>query len=52
MLLFTSNSKLSVLKSLHDHHYVHLDVKPDNLSLTGCGVVSNVGLLGDLEYLR
>src|SRR5712692_330354 len=32
-LLFTSNSKLSVLKSLHDHHYVHLDVKPDNFMI-------------------
>src|SRR5216684_6283637 len=51
MLLFTFNSKLSVLKSLHNHHYIHLDVKPDNLSPIGCGVVSNVGLLGDLGYL-
>ncbi|KAN0113670.1 Protein kinase-like domain containing protein [Russula decolorans] len=24
---------LSVLKSLHDHHYVHLDVKPDNFMI-------------------
>jgi serine/threonine protein kinase len=32
-LLFTSHSKLSVLKSLHDHHYVHLDVKPDNFMI-------------------
>src|SRR5260370_15384248 len=32
-LLFTSNSKLSVLKSLHDHHYVHLNVKPDNFMI-------------------
>jgi serine/threonine protein kinase len=33
MLLFTSHSKLSVLKSLHDHHYVHLNVKPDNFMI-------------------
>jgi serine/threonine protein kinase len=28
--LFMSPSKLSVLKSLHDYHYIYLDVKPDN----------------------
>ena len=33
MLLFTSYSKLSVLKSLHDYHYVHLNVKPDNFMI-------------------
>ena len=33
-LLFTFHSKLVVLQSLHDHHYVHLDVKPDNF-MTG-----------------
>ena len=33
MLLFTSCSKLSVLKFLHDHHYIHLDVKPDNFMI-------------------
>ena len=32
-ILFTSHSKLSVLKSLHDHHYIHLNVKPDNFML-------------------
>lgn len=26
-------SKLSILKSLHNRHYVHLDVKPDNFML-------------------
>ncbi len=33
MLLFTSRFKLLVLKSLHDHHYIHLDVKPDNFMI-------------------
>ncbi len=33
MLSFTSHSQLSVLKSLHDHHYIHLDVKPDNFMI-------------------
>ncbi len=32
-LSFTSHSQLSVLKSLHDHHYIHLDVKPDNFMI-------------------
>jgi len=32
-LSFTSHSQLSVLKSLHDRHYIHLDVKPDNFMI-------------------
>src|SRR5260370_7179108 len=44
-LLFTSNSKLSVLKSLHDHHYVHLDVKPDNFMIGASDRSSRVFLI-------
>src|SRR5258708_14768772 len=45
MLLFTSNSKLSVLKSLHDHHYIHLDVKPDNFMIGASDRSSRVFLI-------
>src|SRR5229473_1143804 len=45
MLLFTSNSKLSVLKSLHDHHYIHLDVKPDNFMIGASDRLSRVFLI-------
>src|SRR5712692_8606465 len=48
MLLFTSNSKLSVLKSLHDHHYVHLNVKPDNFMI-GAGDRSSQVFLIDFR---
>src|SRR5258707_4443399 len=44
-LLFTSNSKLSVLKSLHDHHYIHLDVKPDNFMIGASDRSSRVFLI-------
>src|SRR5260370_24529144 len=44
-VLFTSNSKLSVLKSLHDHHYVHLDVKPDNFMIGAGDRLSRVFLI-------
>src|SRR5713226_1118551 len=44
-LLFTSNSKLLVLKSLHDHHYVHLDVKPDNFMIGAGDRLSQVFLI-------
>src|SRR5216684_5920952 len=47
-LLFTSNSKLSVLKSLHDHHYVHLNVKPDNFMI-GAGDRSSQVFLIDFR---
>ncbi len=33
-------SKLSILESLHNHHYVHLDIKPENFML-GTGKMSN-----------
>lgn len=39
-------SKLSILESLHDRHYVHLDVKPDNFVL-GIGELSNQVFLID-----
>ena len=39
-------SKLSILESLHDRHYVHLDVKPDNFAL-GIGELSNQVFLID-----
>src|SRR5260370_38158212 len=45
MLLFTSNSKLSVLKSLHDHHYIHLNVKPDNFMIGASDRLSQVFLI-------
>jgi serine/threonine protein kinase len=51
MLLFTSHSKLSVLKSLHDHHYVHLDVKPDNFMI-GTGDRSSRVFLIDFGLTR
>jgi serine/threonine protein kinase len=38
--------KLSILESLHDRHYVHLDVKPDNFML-GIGKLSNQVFLID-----
>src|SRR5258708_30667403 len=44
-LLFTSNSKLSVLKSLHDHHYIHLDVNPDNFMIGAGDTLSRVFLI-------
>src|SRR5260370_4847301 len=44
-VLFTSNSKLSVLKSLHDHHYVHRDVKPDNFMIGAGDRLSRVFLI-------
>src|SRR5260370_13796525 len=44
-LLFTSNSKLSVLKSLHDHHYIHLNVKPDNFMIGASDRLSQVFLI-------
>jgi serine/threonine protein kinase len=50
-LLFTSHSKLSVLKSLHDHHYVHLDVKLDNFMI-GTGDRSSRVFLIDFELTR
>jgi len=39
-------SKLSILESLHDRHYVHLDIKPDNFAL-GIGELSNQVFLID-----
>jgi casein kinase 1 len=39
-------SKLSTLEALHDRHYVHLDVKPDNFVL-GIGEFSNQVFLID-----
>jgi casein kinase 1 len=39
-------SKLSILESLHDRHYIHLDVKPDNFAL-GIGELSNQVFLID-----
>jgi serine/threonine protein kinase len=39
-------SKLSILESLHDQHYVHLDIKPDNFTL-GIGKLSNQVFLID-----
>ncbi|KAH9966915.1 kinase-like domain-containing protein [Russula compacta] len=45
MLLFISYSKLSVLKSLHDHHYIHLDVKPDNFMIGTGDRLSQVFLI-------
>ena len=51
MLLFTSYSKLSVLKSLHDHHYVHLDIKPDNFMI-GAGDRSSRVFLIDFGLTR
>jgi serine/threonine protein kinase len=39
-------SKLSILESLHDRHYVHLDVKPENFAL-GIGELSNQVFLID-----
>jgi serine/threonine protein kinase len=50
-LLFTSHSKLAVLKSLHDHHYVHLDVKPDNFMM-GTGDRSSRVFLIDFGLTR
>jgi serine/threonine protein kinase len=49
--LFTSHSKLSVLKSLHDHHYVHLDLKPDNFMI-GTGDRSSRVFLIDFRLTR
>ncbi|KAN0121035.1 Protein kinase-like domain containing protein [Russula decolorans] len=42
---------LSVLKSLHDHHYVHLDVKPDNFMI-GTGDRSSRVFLIDFGLTR
>ena len=42
LLLF----KVSILESLHDRHYVHLDIKPDNFAL-GIGELSNQVFLID-----
>lgn len=50
-LLFTSHFKLSVLRSLHDYHYVHLDVKPDNFMI-GTGDRSNRVFLIDFGLTR
>ncbi len=50
-LLFTSHSKLAVLQSLHDHHYVHLDVKPDNFMM-GTGDRSSRVFLIDFGLTR
>ena len=50
-LLFMSHFKLSVLKSLHAHHYVHLDVKPDNF-MTGAGDKSKQVFLIDFGLTR
>ena len=50
-LLFTSHSKLLVLKSLHDRHYVHLDVKPDNFMM-GTGNRSSQVFLIDFGLTR
>ena len=39
-------SKVSILESLHDRHYIYLDIKPDNFVL-GIGELSNqVFLIG------
>lgn len=46
MYLCLCLSKLSILKSLHDRHYVHIDVKPDNFML-GIGDLSNQVFLID-----
>ncbi|KAH9961618.1 kinase-like domain-containing protein [Russula dissimulans] len=50
-LLFTSHSKLSVLKSLHDHHYVHLNIKPDNFMI-GTGNRSSQVFLIDFRLTQ
>jgi serine/threonine protein kinase len=50
-LLFTFHSKLAVLRSLHDRHYVHLDVKPDNF-MTGTGDTSSRVFLIDFGLTR
>ncbi len=39
-LIFTFFSKLSILESLHNRHYVHLDIKPDNFTI-GIGDTCN-----------
>jgi serine/threonine protein kinase len=44
-------SKLSILESLHDQHYIHLDVKPDNFML-GIGKSSNQVFLIDFGLAR
>jgi len=49
--LLTSDFKLSVLKSLHDHHYVHLDIKPDNFMI-GTGDMSSRVFLIDFGLSR
>jgi casein kinase 1 len=43
--LFISPSKLSVLKSLHDHHYIYLDVKPDNFMISTNNRLNQVFLI-------
>lgn len=50
-LSFTSHSKLLVLKSLHDHHYIHRDVKPGNF-MTGTGDKSSRVFLIDFGLTR
>ncbi len=50
-LSFTSHSQLLVLKSLHDHHYIHLDVKPDNFMI-GTGDMSSQAFLIDFGLTR
>jgi serine/threonine protein kinase len=44
-------SKLSILESLHDQHYIHLDIKPDNFML-GIGKLSNQVFLIDFGLAR
>jgi serine/threonine protein kinase len=44
-------SKLSILESLHDRSYVHLDVKPHNFAL-GIGELSNEVFLIDFGLAR
>jgi serine/threonine protein kinase len=52
MFLFTFHSKLSVLKLLHDHNYIHLDVKPDNFMIGTGDRLSQVFLINfGLTYL-
>jgi serine/threonine protein kinase len=51
MHLYLCLSKLSILESLHDQHYVHLDVKPDNFAL-GIGELSNQVFLIDFRLAQ
>ena len=41
-------SKLSILELLHNQHYIHLNIKPDNFTL-GVGELSNQVFLIDFE---